>query len=300
MKRKTIRTVIDVLLGIMLILEMFIQFTGEFLHEVIGFAFFATMVIHLALSATWIKGCARNAQTGNLNKRAIVLAVMGSLLGITSVVLAVSSIAISGILASAGFTCPLGSYALWASIHSTAAYALCALVVVHLATHWVSLASSFRIPYDPSRRRAIGTSVNAMAALGAVALGVAALNEALPYAAQAAQATQGTQASQSGQATQTSQTAFTNSATSSSTEAPTTRTRHERGARNSSSSSAESSSSSSSFAPSSSSSSSSSGSTAQPSSGTSSSSNTGICTLCRKQCSLSAPQCNKPYERGLL
>ena len=26
----------------------------------------------------------------------------------------------------------------------------------------------------------------------------------------------------------------------------------------------------------------------------------GICTLCRKQCPLSAPRCNKPYEAGLL
>ena len=26
----------------------------------------------------------------------------------------------------------------------------------------------------------------------------------------------------------------------------------------------------------------------------------GTCTLCRKQCPLSAPRCNKPYEAGLI
>ena len=277
MKTKSARVVIDALLSIMLVLEMFIQFTGEFLHEVIGFAFFATIIVHLAMSARWIKGCARNARTRNLNRRAVILAVMGSLLGAMSIVLAVSSIAISNILASAGFTWTLGTYALWASIHTAAAYALCALVVVHLATHWVSLAASFKVPYDPSRRQAIGTGVNALAALGAVALGVTALSETLPFAAQAAQTSQASTATASASASAAAQ--------------PTTG-RHEhgqRGTRSAGTTGTATSSTNSASAPS-----------APSSASSSSTSASGICTLCRKQCPLSAPQCNKPYEQGLL
>ena len=45
MKKKTVRVIFDVLLTIMLVFEMFIQYTGNFLHEVVGFAFFATMMV---------------------------------------------------------------------------------------------------------------------------------------------------------------------------------------------------------------------------------------------------------------
>ena len=69
MKKKTVRVILDVLLTIMLVFEMFIQYTGNFLHEVVGFAFFATIVVHLALSAKWMKGVARSAKKGRLSMR---------------------------------------------------------------------------------------------------------------------------------------------------------------------------------------------------------------------------------------
>ena len=71
--KKAIRVVLDTALTLMLVFEMFIQFTGEFLHEVVGFAFFATIVLHLALSAAWVKKTARNAKEGKMTARRTAL-----------------------------------------------------------------------------------------------------------------------------------------------------------------------------------------------------------------------------------
>ena len=276
--KKVTRVVLDVALTAMIVAEMFIQYTGTFLHEVIGFAFFATVVVHLALSAKWIKTTAKNASKGKMTARRTALAVMGILLTVCMVVLGVSSVAISGILADAGLVWTLGSYATWKTIHAVSSYALCALVVIHLGMHWAFLASAFRVPYDPSRRRAISTGVHATAALGALALGAMAVGQALPR-------TTGTST-----ATQANTTAFAGTVG----DAP---------AASSGSSNASSSGSSSSASGTGSTGSASDGSSSSPStgsSGDSSSTAAGICTLCRKQCPLSAPKCNKPYAAGLL
>ena len=98
------------------------------------------------------------------------------------VVLGVSSIAISTILEGAGLTWTLGSHAAWSVVHAVSSYTLCALVVVHLAMDWAFLAATFRVPYDPARRKAINTGVHAVATAGAFALGVLAVNQAVPIA----------------------------------------------------------------------------------------------------------------------
>ena len=343
--KKAIRVVLDTALTLMLVFEMFIQFTGEFLHEVVGFAFFATVVLHLALSAAWVKKTARNAKEGKMTARRTALAVVGSLLAVTMIILGVSSVAISGILSSAGFVWPIGTYAMWATVHAFSSYALCALVVVHLAVHWVFLASAFKVPYNPSRRRAIATGVNTVAALGVLALGSTAVGKIAPQVASAAstdQATAGAAGESAAVETANASGAsagsesFGNvsdapaptadtSAPSTDAPAPSGKSGKSHGKGSSSSASASSSgapSGSSSTVPSAGSASASapanegsgsgtagngtSASSASPSSGPSSASNTssssasGICTLCRKQCSLSAPKCDKPYAAGLL
>ena len=180
--KKIVRVVLDMALTVMIAVEMFIQFTGVFLHEIIGFAFFATVVLHLVLSSKWIKNTADSAKKGTMTARRTALVVMGFLLTINMIVLGMSSIAISTVLSSAGFVWPLGSQATWAIVHSVSSYVLCALVVVHLGMHWTFLASAFRVSYDPSRRQAINTGVHAVAAMGALALGATAVRQAVPLA----------------------------------------------------------------------------------------------------------------------
>lgn len=280
--KKAIRIALDSLLTVMIVAEMLIQFTGVFLHEVIGFAFFVTVVIHLILSAKWIKSTAATAKTGSLNPRRKALAVMDILLAVNMVVLGVSSVAISTILASAGFTWALGSYATWSAIHSVSSYTLCALVTVHLGMHWAFLASALRVPYNPSRRRAINAGVNAVAAAGALALGALAVSKATPFTgsdvvtsgtseagtASSSAASIANAASPEGEATTRQRKGKTKGNAAASTEAP-----------------------SSSATPSS---------LSTPASSGSTSTTSDVCTLCRKRCPFDALQCNKPYSAGLL
>lgn len=311
--KKIARIALDSALTVMLVAEMFIQFTGVFLHEVIGFAFFATVIVHLALSAKWIKNTASTASKGKMTARRTALAVMGILLALNVVVLGVSSVAISTILESAGFTWAFGSYATWAAAHAVSAYSFCALVAVHLAMHWAFLASAFRVPYDPSRRRAISTGVHAAAAVGALALGVMAVNQVAPIA----NASSGNSDSSNGNGTTTqsrngnafasvndtassssSSSASTGSSTSSS---PSQGAKGKGKTKGGSASSGSASSSGSSAATSQGSAPSQGGSDfSQPDANTDSPTASGICTLCHKECPLSNPKCDKPYRQGLL
>ena len=329
--KKTARIIVDAAMTAMIVFEMLIQFTGEFLHEIVGFAFFATVVAHLALSAKWMKGTARAAKAGRVKGRQKALAVMGCLLGVTVIVLGLSSVAISGILASAGFVLPIGSYALWANVHAVSAYAFCGLVIVHLAMHWGFAASALRIPYDPSRRQAISTSVGAVAALGVVAVGIAAAGAFAPLApASAASGTSDAGDADEGKlapnALDTSGEAPAEDAAINdepTTQTSSTRSRHKHSrtrsesenglaeemqdAENGTDDGADN-------APV----------EAEPSYADSANASEGfvneptevwtedaadqeestgalgICTLCRKQCPLSAPRCDKPYQAGLI
>ena len=313
--KKAVRVVLDIALSVMLVLEMLIQFTGEFLHEVIGFAFFATVVVHLLLSAAWVKSTARVARTGRLSGRSKALAVMGCLLAIALIALVTSSVAISNLLSSAGFVWPLGTYALWADIHTISAYAFSALVVVHLAMHWAFLASAMKIPYNPSRRRAISTGVNAVAAVGVVALGLTAVKAIAPQTAAAtstktnpvfdnlSDVPENATSAANGTAS-SAQSSGAVSGASSSAQSSGASSHGERSSRKGGSAGSGSAETvrdndggSSSIAPSSDVERSDSD---EQSMSTSDDLANAICTLCRKQCPLSAPRCNKPYEAGLI
>ena len=326
--KKKFRVVLDALLTVMLVFEMFIQFTGDFLHEVVGFAFFATIVVHLALSARWMRGTAGAAKSGTLHGKRAALAVMGILLALDTAVLGVSSVAISGLLASAGLVWTLGSYATWATIHAVSAYGLCALVTVHLAMHWAFLASALKVSYNPARRRAISTGVHAVAAVSALALGVMAVQQGLPRTASAASNTGAATSDNSGFGTvsdlesgstatgNTSASATTVSSNSSASvasassdrESGTRSGKHSRtqdgaAATQTANTTANASSTANTAAPSASAPTAPAQSETSTTAGASSSSMatvSGTCTLCHKQCPLSSPRCNKPYDAGLI
>ena len=315
--KKVVRIVLDAAMTIMIITEMFIQFTGVFLHEVIGFAFFATVIAHVVLSAKWIKNTASTASKGKMTARRTALAVMGILLAVNVVVLGVSSVAISSILESAGFTWMLGSYATWKTVHAASSYTLCALVAIHLGMHWAFLASAFRVPYDPSRRRAISTGVHAAAAVGALALGVMAVNKIAPLNSEntsssgngtATQAREGNMFGSVNDSAGNSSSSSSASSASSSSSSNSSGPHHGGRDRDGMSSSSSSPSHSSSASPSDSSaqnstpsqSGGSAGSGSDQSGANASSSASGICTLCHKECPLSNPKCDKPYRQGLL
>ena len=312
MSKRTVRVTLDVMLSIMIVFEMFIQFTGDFLHEVVGAAFFITIAVHLGLSAKWMKSTAKAAQRGKMTPRRTALAVMGCLLALTTLVLAVSSIAISNVLMNAGFTWPIGSYAMWVIVHTVSSYALCALTAIHLAMHWAFLANAFKVPYNPERRQAISTGVYAVAALGTIALGVTAAREVMPQTALPGSTDQ---AGSEATASNGNNSAESSSSSSSTAQTGSTSQKNGSGKHGNRSGSNQGGTNSTPNANSGSDTNSSNGSGANSSNGTSTNSSngsddsgtsgattdvSGICTLCRKQCPLSAPKCNKPYQAGLI
>ena len=177
---KNMRIALDTAMTLLIIAAMFVQLTGIIVHEIIGFTFFALIAAHLVFSASWIKKTAFALGHSSTSRRRLMLSIVGILLAIVGGALAVSSIAISNILSSAGFVWPFGSYGTWVEIHSISAYVLCAVVVVHLATHWTFIASALKVVYAPSNRRRISAGVYASAILGVGALGVGALTDISP------------------------------------------------------------------------------------------------------------------------
>jgi len=365
MKKLRGRLLLDLLLTVMLVFEMFFQLTGDFLHEVIGVAFFVTVVVHLALAHKWMGVTARSIREGKRLKAGNKLRmVVGILLGIDMLVLMASSVAVSNLLLNAGVDLAANMYGTWATVHTASAYILASLVVGHLLIHWASVAAAFKIPYNPQRRAAINTGVAAVVAVSTVAVGSTGLNRVMEMAGAEPVGDSASNSNESSGAYGSSEGSGTSDG-SDSTQAPFGSDDgtayadtlddyhgHRHGGRrfndegenggyrngygqddgsgsqgssdqndsgdfwsgskqnggtgsgsssnSSPNSGSGSGSSSNSNSGSSSSSNSSSGSGSSSNPGSSSGSASGICTLCRKNCPLSAPKCNRPYTAGLL
>ena len=173
MSKRTFRTIIDVLLTALLIFEMFYEFTGNLLHELVGFAMFACVIVHLMLSRRWIASTFGVLGQKAVNRKRKHLKVMATLLFVDSALLIFSSIVISHTLWGLGINLAwLDVGGIWTIIHTATAYGLCVFALVHLAMHWVSMAKVLHIEYNPARRQAIGQCVNLAVGVGAIALGI--------------------------------------------------------------------------------------------------------------------------------
>ena len=167
------RIIFDLLLTALLLFECLHQITGNVLHEVVGAAFFVCILVHIGFASRWIKSAAGALGRGEMSKRQMKLGVVASLLAIDLIVLIFSSVIISQLLWDAGFDFTgLNPGNIWYPIHTVAAYGLCILVLGHLSMHWKTVADTLRVPYDPSRREAIASGVNAVVLIGGIALGI--------------------------------------------------------------------------------------------------------------------------------
>ncbi|MBQ9021843.1 MAG: cytochrome b/b6 domain-containing protein [Eggerthellaceae bacterium] len=271
---------LDIVLSLLIVFEMFIQYTGNFLHEVVGFVFFGSIVAHLALSNAWMKSTANAISTGRLSGRRRTKLILDIALAVVMVVLVLSSLAISDILYQVGFAMP-GMYEVWDVLHTVSSYMLCVLVVGHLALHWASIASNFKVPYSPARRQAIGSGVQAAAALGMLALGVsggrALLLEDVSYSQE--QTINSNTQEQTNDTTQYKKGKWHKSQAMNN--APFNNEIQGEGMREAPQSNWDSGS-------------------GESWSGTEESDSSGICTLCRKRCSFSNLRCDKPYREGLV
>ena len=167
------RILFDVALTLVLLFEMLYQVTGNTAHEIVGALFFACIIAHLVFNRKWIGNVSSSIASGSLAKRNKMLLVVVVLLAIDVVLLAFSSLVISETLWNAGFDLTaLNPGSVWYPIHVGSSYALCILVLFHLSLHWMSVADVLKVEYDPSRREAIGSGINAVLTVGAIALGI--------------------------------------------------------------------------------------------------------------------------------
>lgn len=287
MKGRSARMALDGALTILLIASMLAQLTGVIAHEIIGVVFLLAVVAHIVNSFWWMKTVARLVENAQVKGGQLALFVVAVLLGVAVAVLAVSSVPISRLLYQAGLA-PKVMSSMWLAVHKVSAFLLCILAVVHLAMHWASILKHLNIPFDPSKRKAIGLGVKAVSCAGIVALGVVGFNS-LEMFTGAGEVSDG-EGSREGSTSQPASGSQASSASASQGEgSPSTSDASEgRASASSSSVSAD----------------------AQPAkvqadagdgeAGSSEGDAEALCPLCRKHCPLSDPQCDKPYLAGLI
>ena len=261
------RIIFDLLLTLVLVFELLHQVIGGVPHEVVGAAFFVCIIVHVSFSARWIKDTAQAIGKGGLAKRQRMLAIVVVLLVLDVIVLMVSSLIISEVLWSAGFDfTALNPGKIWYPIHTIAAYVLCILVLGHLAMHWVTVVNTLKVPYDPSRREAISHAINGVVMIGGIALGITGIAragfQASDYAVNADDSESKTV--QSGYQEKNAQTGEYTTSTDFKAESVS----DEKSASDEANSATEA---------------------AEP-----------RCPICPRQCKLSSPRCERPYEAGLI
>ena len=175
MKSRSARMALDGALTLLLIVSMLVQLTGVIAHEIIGVVFLLAVIVHLANSFWWMKTVAGLVENAQAKEGQLALFVVAVLLGITCAALIISSVPISRLLYQVGLA-PKVMSSMWLNVHKVCAFVLCILAVVHLAMHWASILKQLNIPFDPSRRKAIGMGVKAASCVGVVALGVVGFN----------------------------------------------------------------------------------------------------------------------------
>ena len=287
MKGRSARMVLDGALTILLIVSMLAQLTGVIAHEITGVVFLLAVVAHIVNSFWWMKTVARLVENAQVKGGQLALFVVAVLLGVAVAVLAVSSVPISRLLYQVGLA-PKVMSSMWLAVHKASAFLLCILAVVHLAMHWASILKHLNVPFDPSRRKAIGLGVKAISCASIVALGVVGFNSLELFTGSGENADgEGSREGSTSQPASGSQ--ATSAGASQGGGSPSTSGEPE-GQASASSPSASA--------------------DAQPSkvqasaedgeAGSSEGDAEALCPLCRKHCPLSDPQCDKPYLAGLI
>jgi hypothetical protein len=116
--------------------------TGQAIHEWLGIAFGATIIVHLLLHWKWIVNVVRRTFT-RLPGQVRINSVLNSLLFVSVTLIIFSGIMISKVVLSAfGLT---GQHdGIWRVVHTTATTAAVILVGLHVALHWKWVVSTVK------------------------------------------------------------------------------------------------------------------------------------------------------------
>lgn len=155
-KKFLIRLLLDAIMTVIMILLMEYHITGLFLHEVLGLAILATILIHNLLNTKWIVGIyrrifysrtksstnAENTLTSRKLKLPIGKLILNLLLLIDTLVLGISGILISKELFP--FLRLTKDTFLWKQLHTLSSYWMIILIGIHLGLHWKMIMGAAR------------------------------------------------------------------------------------------------------------------------------------------------------------
>ena len=112
--------------------------TGIAVHEWLGLGAFVVFLVHCIANADWVARAARSFASASWGTR-------GNLVLDALILVAFMVVTVSGVLVSGAVLPALGLYAdgyyFWDPLHSIAAKALLALLLVHIVVHWKWFAS---------------------------------------------------------------------------------------------------------------------------------------------------------------
>lgn len=136
--RNTVKNIVTLLLFASFLLTYFLDLTGLALHQWLGIAAAAMVLLHLLMHWGWVKAVtARFFSKTSLQARSYYLLDILLFGGL-------SVITLTGLIISPWFNLAVATYATWRQIHVAASVVSMASLVLKLALHWKYIASAFK------------------------------------------------------------------------------------------------------------------------------------------------------------
>lgn len=134
--------VVDLLLFVAFLLLMNVHTTGETVHELLGIAIGATVIVHLLLHWQWLATTVRKI-FAHLPWRTRVNALLNTLLFVAFTVMVLSGLLISEtVLPALGITLQGGGA--WHQLHTLSSDLALFVVAAHVGLHWGWIVAAFK------------------------------------------------------------------------------------------------------------------------------------------------------------
>jgi len=129
------KLILDLCLFITIWFVMSYHFTGGLIHEILGLALIIGFIVHIVLNRKYyFSMTTKILNAGELDKKGSVSYVLNAIMLLSVVVMLISSIAISkDIFPSVSKV--IGNYAVWRTIHISAAVLILVCMLVHILLH---------------------------------------------------------------------------------------------------------------------------------------------------------------------
>lgn len=135
------KLMLDIVMMVTFFFLMKIEFTGMFLHEILGVAFLGMIGVHIYVNRHWVTGVWKGIQKGKITKKTKNMVEVNIYLSFLTLVLLGTSILISNELVPNTLA---SDYLLFVNLHIYTAYVLFGSVVVHLILHRKMIQSALK------------------------------------------------------------------------------------------------------------------------------------------------------------